>query len=173
MAVCSSRTLTSWFVPAAKKCVGHEFPFTAHGASSSILSLDLLMLYSPLWSHKIILLIKKLTLEQTEIRQSSSLWDVLLYVFHSPEATEQKDMRKGMVLSGWQHLEGLESWLFFFFFFWPCHLCGMQELPQPRVKPVLLNGSKVLIIGLPGKSESCCFKLWWHSDQCLFYIPCN
>ena len=117
MAVCLSRTLTSWLVPAAKKCVGHEFPFTAHSASSSILSLDLLMLYSPLWSHKIILLIKKLTLEQTEIRQSSSLWNVLLYVFHSPEATEQKNMRKRMVLSGWQHLEGLESWLFFFFFF--------------------------------------------------------
>ena len=50
MAVCSSRTLTSWFVPAAKKCVGHEFPFTALGASPSTLSLDLLMLYSPLWS---------------------------------------------------------------------------------------------------------------------------
>lgn len=49
---------------------------------------------------QIILLTKKLSLEQTEIRQSSSLWDVLLYVFHHPGATEQKDTWKGMVLPG-------------------------------------------------------------------------
>ena len=61
-----------------------------------------------------------------------------------------------------------------FFSFGPCHPCGMQDHPQPRVKPVPLNWEhRVLTTGLPGKSESWHFKLWWHSDQYLFSIPCN
>ena len=172
MAVCSSRTLTSWFVPAAKKCVGHEFPFTALGASPSTLSLDLLMLYSPLWSST-----DHSSDKETLFRANRNQTELITLGCASLCIPSSRSNRAEghMERHGATWLTTLRNGkLAIFFSFGPCHPCGMQDHPQPRVKPVPLNWEhRVLTTGLPGKSESWHFKLWWHSDQYLFSIPCN
>ena len=163
MAVCSSKTLTLWFVPAAKKCVGHEFPFTALGASPSTLSLDLLMLYSPLWSHTDHSSHKethfRANRNQTELITSgcASLCIPLSRSNRAEGHLERHGATWMITLRRIGKLAIFLSFFFFifFFFFWPGHPCGMQDLPQPRVKPVPLNWEhRVLTTGLPGKSLS-------------------
>lgn len=68
---CSYRTLSSWFVPTEKNTQGMNSPSLLNSASPSTPSMDLLMLYSPSWSHSHIASDKGTTLEQTEIRQSA------------------------------------------------------------------------------------------------------